>query len=52
MSPGAAAGHTKLTGKVFFINGCDTGKRTFASRTFTITAERLDVPRLHLKRAP
>jgi hypothetical protein len=37
MSPGAAAGHTKLTGKVFFQNGCDTGTRVFASRTFTIT---------------
>jgi hypothetical protein len=37
MSPGAAAGHTKLTGKVFFQNGCDTGARVFASRTYTIT---------------
>jgi hypothetical protein len=51
VSPGAAAGHTKLTGKVFYINGCDTGKRTFTARTFTITAERLDVPRRRLKRA-
>jgi hypothetical protein len=40
MSPGAAAGHTRLTGKVFFMNGCDTGlPRAFASRTFTITVE-------------
>ncbi len=40
LSPGMAAGHTKLTGKVFFQNGCDTGMpRAFASRTFTITAE-------------
>jgi hypothetical protein len=37
MSPGAAAGHTRLTGKVFFQNGCDTASRVFASRTFTIT---------------
>jgi uncharacterized protein (TIGR03437 family) len=37
MSPEAAAGHTKLTGMVFFQNGCDTGTRVFASRTFTIT---------------
>ena len=37
MSPGAPAGHTKLTGHVFFQNGCDTGKRVFTSRTFTIT---------------
>jgi uncharacterized protein (TIGR03437 family) len=37
MSPNAAPGHTKLTGQIFFQNGCDTGKRTFASRTFTIT---------------
>jgi hypothetical protein len=37
MSPGAAAGHTKLTGMVFFQNGCDTGSRQFMSRTFTIT---------------
>jgi putative Ig domain-containing protein len=39
MSPGAAAGHTKLTGKVFFLNGCDTGVRTFTARNFTITAQ-------------
>ena len=39
MSPGAAAGHTKLTGMVFFQNGCDTGARVFASRTFSITTE-------------
>jgi hypothetical protein len=38
MSPGAPAGHTKLTGKAFLLNGCDTGlPRTFASRSFTIT---------------
>jgi uncharacterized protein (TIGR03437 family) len=38
MSPGAPAGHTKLTGLIFYHNGCDTGKRVFMSRTFTITA--------------
>jgi hypothetical protein len=37
MSPGAAPGHLKLTGKVFFMGGCDTaGGRTFASRDFEI----------------
>ncbi|MFI5165690.1 MAG: sialidase family protein [Thermoanaerobaculales bacterium] len=50
MSPGAAAGHTKLTGRAFFINGCDTGKRTFTSRTFTISAEPLARLRRHLER--
>ena len=39
MSPGAAAGHTKLTGMIFFQNGCDTGARVFASRTFTIATQ-------------
>src|SRR5579863_721404 len=40
MSPGAPAGHIRLTGKVFFLNECDTGlPRAFASRTFTITTE-------------
>jgi hypothetical protein len=37
VSPGAAAGHTRLTGQVFFMDGCDTGARTFGSRGFTIT---------------
>jgi uncharacterized protein (TIGR03437 family) len=36
VSPGAAAGHTKLTGYFFFLNGCDNGARQFMSRTFTI----------------
>lgn len=37
MSPGAAPGHLKLTGKVFLMGGCDTaGGRTFASRDFEI----------------
>ena len=39
MSPGSAPGHTKLTGTIFFMNGCDTGQRQFMSRTFTIAAE-------------
>jgi hypothetical protein len=40
MSPGAAAGHTKLSGFVFFLAGCtaDTD-RHFLSRPFTITTE-------------
>ncbi len=38
MSPGAAAGHTKLAGHVFFLNGCNIGTRQFMSRTFTIVA--------------
>jgi hypothetical protein len=48
MSPGAAAGHTRLEGWVFFINGCDTGKRTFVARPFTITATGLHRARRHL----
>jgi len=44
MSPGAAAGHTKLTGMVFFQNGCDTGSRVFASRTFTIVTQPQPAP--------
>jgi hypothetical protein len=40
VSPGAAQGHTKKTGKVFLLNGCDTGKpRAFVSRRFTITTQ-------------
>jgi uncharacterized protein (TIGR03437 family) len=38
VSPGAAAGHTKLTGYFFFLNGCGIGPRQFMSRTFTIVA--------------
>ena len=52
MSPGAAAGHTRLAGKAFLMNGCDTGKRTFAAREFTITAEPIERLRRHLKRTP
>jgi hypothetical protein len=38
MSPGAAPGHLKLTGKVFFMGGCETtAGRIFASRDFEIT---------------
>jgi uncharacterized protein (TIGR03437 family) len=44
MSPGAAAGHTKLTGMVFFQNGCETGARVFASRTFSITTQPQPAP--------
>ena len=39
MSPGAAGGHTKLSGKAFFLSGCDTGVRTFTARNFTITVQ-------------
>jgi hypothetical protein len=39
MSPGAAAGHTKLTGLAFSLNGCNIGTRQFISRTFTITTD-------------
>jgi len=38
VSPGAAAGHTRLTGYFFFLNGCINGARKFTSRTFTIEA--------------
>lgn len=44
MSPGAASGHTKLTGQVFFMNGCDVGARQFMSRTFTIAAAAVAQP--------
>jgi hypothetical protein len=37
VSPGSFAGHLSTSGRVFFMNGCDIGKRTFASRTFGIT---------------
>jgi hypothetical protein len=39
MSPAAAPGHTRLTGMVFYMNGCDTGTHKFMSRTFTITVQ-------------
>lgn len=40
MSPGAPAGHTRLTGRAFFLDGCDQGQpRALGSRTFTITTE-------------
>ncbi|MGO9256042.1 MAG: hypothetical protein ACLQU1_07045 [Bryobacteraceae bacterium] len=40
LSPGAAPGHTKLTGYIFLTNKtCDLASRQFLSRTFTIVAE-------------
>jgi uncharacterized protein (TIGR03437 family) len=40
MSPGAAAGHTKLTGYIFYSHiACSLGSRRFLSRTFVITTE-------------
>ena len=40
VSPGAASGHTKLTGYIFFTHiTCDLANRRFLSRTFTIVAE-------------
>ncbi|HEV8042421.1 MAG TPA: IPT/TIG domain-containing protein [Bryobacteraceae bacterium] len=40
MSPGAAPGHTKLTGYFFFSHvTCELESRLFLSRTFTITTE-------------
>jgi uncharacterized protein (TIGR03437 family) len=39
LSPGAAAGHTKLTGYFFFLTGCGNGGRQFMSRAFTIVTE-------------
>jgi hypothetical protein len=36
MSPGCAAGHLGLSGRVFVLNGSPVGPRTFASRSFTI----------------
>jgi uncharacterized protein (TIGR03437 family) len=38
ISSGAVSGHTKLTGTIFFQNGCDTGARIFSARSFTISA--------------
>jgi hypothetical protein len=39
ISPGAAPGHTKLTGYIFFTHiTCDLTTRQFLSRTFTIVA--------------
>jgi hypothetical protein len=36
MSPGSASGHISTSGYVYFLNGCDTGTRTFMRRTFTV----------------
>ena len=52
-SPGAMAGHTKLTGTVFFLGGCIpttpsavVPDRKFTSRTFTITTQAQVAPTL------
>jgi hypothetical protein len=37
MSPSFPTGHLGKTGQVFFLTGCDTGTRSFKSRTFAIT---------------
>jgi hypothetical protein len=37
MSPGAAPGHIAQAGYAYFLNGCDTGKRTFMRRSFAIS---------------
>jgi len=40
LSPGAAPGHTKLTGYIFLTHiTCDSASRQFSSRTFTIVSE-------------
>jgi len=39
MSPGAPTGHLRLSGRAFFMSGCDTGGRILGSRAFTITTE-------------
>jgi hypothetical protein len=45
LSPGAASGHTKLTGYIFLTHiACDLASRQFLSRTFTITAAPLSAP--------
>jgi hypothetical protein len=36
MSPGAASGHIAQSGYAYFLNGCDTGPRSFVRRTFSI----------------
>ncbi len=36
MSPGLPSGHISIAGRVFFMNGCDRGKRQFMTRRFTI----------------
>jgi hypothetical protein len=37
MSPGTASGHIAQAGYAYLLNGCDTGKRTFMRRTFSIS---------------
>jgi len=36
VSPGTASGHISQSGYAFFLSGCDTGKRSFMRRTFSI----------------
>ena len=36
MSPGSVSGHISQSGYAFFLNGCDTGKRSFVRRAFSI----------------
>ncbi len=38
MSPDTEPGHLRMTGKVYFMGGCDTGARVFAARNFEIVA--------------
>jgi len=44
VSPGFKSGHLSGWGQVFFMNGCDTGSRTFMSRRFEITGPPLIWP--------
>jgi hypothetical protein len=37
VSPGSTSGHIAQSGYAFFLNGCDTGKRTFMRRTFSMS---------------
>ncbi len=44
MSPGTPTNHLKLSGNVFFLNGCQVGTRTWNSRTFTILTQPQPAP--------
>ena len=46
MSPGAPVGHISQAGYVYFLNGCDTGRRAFMRRTFSLSGEASSVPTL------
>jgi len=37
MSPGSASGHVSQAGYAFFLDGCDTGARSFMRRAFSIS---------------